>query len=157
MQHDGAKGSAAHAPIRDAHHVLDASAGQFLRNGHITRFGHTRRTLGANVFQHQDVIGMHIQIVAVDAQGQVFAVFKHHGTAFVLHQNRVGGRLFDDGPARGQVALQHGDAALGVNGLIHGAHHVLYMRRASGFNVFAQSAAIHRERIQLEQGLEFME
>ena len=157
MQHDGAKGGAAHASVRNAHHVLDASAGQFLRDGHVAGLGHAGCAFGANVFQHQDVIGMHIQIVAVNPQGQVFAVFKHHGTAFVLHQNRVGGRLFDDGPARGQVALQHGDAALGVNGLIHGAHHVLYMRRASGFDVFAQAAAIHSERIQLEQGLEFME
>ena len=94
---------------------------------------------------------------AVNAQGQVFAVFKHHGAALVLHQARVGRRLFDDRAARGQVALQHGNATLGVYRLIHGAHHRLHMRRSCGFDVFAQAAAIHGECIEFEQGFERMQ
>jgi hypothetical protein len=85
---------------------------QLARIGKGAGLGHAGRALGADVLQHQHVVGGHVQVVAVDARGQVGGVLEDHGAAFVFHQRRVGGRLLDDGAARRQVAAQHGDAAL---------------------------------------------
>ena len=78
------------------HHAL---ARELARNGDQPRLGHSRCALGADVAKDQHVIGFHVQIVAVDALGQVGEALEHHGAAFVLHEGFRRGRLLDDGAA----------------------------------------------------------
>ena len=152
MQDHGAKRRAAHATIRDAHHVFHTGSCQFLRYGQIACFGHARSAFGADVFQHQNIVGMDIQVRVVNACGQVCAVFKHHSAALVFHQARISGRLFDDGTRWGQVAAQHRHAALWVNGVVGRTDDGLRKKRWCSRQVLTQGFAGDGECIQLQQG-----
>ena len=155
MQHDGAVTGATHTPVRDAHHVFHAHTGEFDGDGQIARFRHAGCAFGADVFEHQNIVCRHIQVRQIHPGREVCGVFKHDGAAFVFHQPRVSRRLFDDGTTRRQVAVQNRDAALRIDGVVEGAHHVLFEARALGFELLAQGAACHRHRAQVQQRLEF--
>ena len=155
VEHDGAEGRAAHAAIRDPDHVLDAGPGQLARNGQVAGFGHAWRALGTDVLQDEDVLRGHVEVVGVDALRQVFGVLEDHGPALVLHQPGVRRGLLDDGPARGQVAPQHRDGALGVDGIAECPDHVLLEAWTGPFDLFPEGPAGDREGFQAQQRPEF--
>src|SRR5690606_38765498 len=111
VQDDGAESGAAHAAVRNPDDVLDPFYRQLPGDGNIARLGHAGSALGADILQDQEIVGIDVEILAVDPLRHVGRVLEHHGPALVLHQARVGGRLLDDGPARGQIAFQHRYAA----------------------------------------------
>jgi hypothetical protein len=117
VQHHGAVGGAAHARVADAHHVGDALAQHLGRQRHVAHLGHAGVALGAAVLQHQDAGLVDVQVLVVDAGVEVVAVLEHHRAAGVLHQRRRGRAGLDDRAARRQVAAQHGDAGLVLEGL----------------------------------------
>jgi len=155
VQDDGAGGRATHAAIRDAHDVLHTGTRQLARDRDIARLGHARRSLGTDVLQHQNVLRRHVQVVAVDPPDQVLDVLEHHRAAFMLHQQRVGSRLLDDGAAGCEVATQHGDATLWIDRLVEGSNHVLPEPRPGPVQLFAQGSAGDRHGVQVEQRFEF--
>ncbi len=134
VQHDGAERGAAHARIRNAHHVLGAAARELLRDRQIARLGHAGRALGAGIAQHQHVVGVHVEIGIVDPQGHVLDGSEHHGAAGMLQQLGARGRLLDHRTARREIAVQDGEAALLLDRIVARtdrilARHVLRVRR----------------------------
>ena len=71
MQDDRAEGRAAHARIGDAYHVLYALARELARNRQVAGFRHAWGALGSGVLQHQDVIGCDVEIIPIDALGEI--------------------------------------------------------------------------------------
>ena len=137
MQHDGSEGGAAHAAVGNADHVLDAGTRQLQRDRQVTCLGHAGCAFGPDVLEHQDIVGRDVEVVPVDSARQVFGVFEHDGAAFMLHEAGVRRRLLDDRPARRQVAVQHGDAALRINGIAERTNDILREARAGEFHFFA--------------------
>ena len=64
-------------------------------------------------------------------------------------QVRRAGAGLDDHPTGRQVAAQHGERTLGVDGLVQRPDHVVVEHLRAG-DVVAQRAAVHRERIALQ-------
>ena len=151
VQHHGAVGRAAHAAVGDAQHVLDAGARELHRDGQGAGLGHARGAQWADVLQHQHVVGVHVEIVAVDACGEVGGVLEDDCAAAVFHQPRVGRGGLDERATRREVAVQHGDAALCVNWIVKRPHHALRKRRRRSVYLFAQAAPRDGERIKVQQ------
>ena len=125
MQHDGAERRAAHARVRNPHHVLDAGARELLRDRQIAGLRHARRALRAGVAQHQHVVGGDIEIGIVDPQRHVLHGVEHHGAAGVLQQLRARRRMLDHGAARREIAVQHRHRALRLDRIVARADGVL--------------------------------
>ena len=155
MEHDGAEGGAAHARVGDAQHVLDAAAGEFARNGDISRFRHSRRSLRAGVAQHKHVVVGDLEIGRVDALSHVLQAVEHDGPALMRQQFRRCRGLLHDGAVGGQIAAQHDEAALGVKGVAARAHDALRPRGRGGGKFLAQRAAGYRQAVEIEQRDEF--
>ncbi len=115
VQHDGAGGGSAHASVGDAHDVLHAGTAELFRDRQVPCFGHAGRALRSDVFQHQNIVGVHVERIVIDALRHVLDVLEHHGAPLVLHQLRVGRRLLDDRPARREIAAQHRDTAARID------------------------------------------
>ena len=79
MQHDGAEAGAAHAGVRDSHHILHAGLQQFLRHRNLSPFRETRSALGAAALHHQHGGGVDGKVVAVDLLAHLIAIFEHIG------------------------------------------------------------------------------
>src|ERR1035437_6905530 len=83
VQHDGAVCGAAHARVADSQHVANAAREQLLGDPEIAGFGHPGAD-GARVLQHEDVVGLDVEIGRVDAGRHVGEIAEHDRTAFVL-------------------------------------------------------------------------
>ena len=151
MQHNRTEGGAAHACIRNAHHIFDAFLCELFRYRQIARLRHAGRAFGPGVLHHQNVVFFDIELRVINALRQIFQRLKHHRAAGVLHQLGRCCRLLDDCAFRCEVAAQHGDAAAFEDRIIERAHHVLLPRGRCGLDVFAQRVASNRQRIEIQQ------
>ncbi len=152
MQHDGAEGGAAHAAVRHADHVFHALLGQLLRNRQVAGFRHARRADRSGVAQDQDIVFGDIQVRIIDAVGHVLDGIEDHGPAdMALLGSR---RLLEDGAARGDVAAQHGDAAVLVDGVVERPDHVLRPGLRRGFELLAEGLAGNGHAVEVEQVLD---
>ena len=154
VQDDGAGGGAAHAAIRNAHHVFDAGARELPGDRDIARLGHPRRAARTDVAQHQDVIALDVERLVVDAADEVIDVVEDHGATFVLHKLRIGRRLLDDCAAGCQVSAQDRDPALRVDRTRSRPHHILRECGAMAVDLVPQRAPGHRYGPEVEQGRE---
>jgi hypothetical protein len=146
VQHHRAIGRAAHAGVRDAHHVLHALAQQLGRQAHVADLGHAGVALGAAVLHHHDAAGVDVQVLVDDALLVVFQVLEHHGPAAVLEQGGRGRRRLEHRAARRQVAAQDADAAIGHQRIGQRADHlVVVLRRLA--HVVPERAAVHGQRL----------
>ncbi len=75
-------------------------------------FRHAGTAFRAGIFQHQDVVGRDIEIVALDLAHHVVVVLKRNGLAALLEEALVGGGRLDDAAIGREVALEHGGGAL---------------------------------------------
>ena len=66
VQYDRAECGAAHPRIGNAYHVLHSLPRKLHRDGQVARLRHARRALRPGVAQHQNVVGIHIQIRKID-------------------------------------------------------------------------------------------
>ena len=71
VQHDGAEGGAGHAAVAHPHHVLHALAAELLRDRQVAGFRHAGRGQRPGILQHQDVVGLDVEVVVVDPLGEV--------------------------------------------------------------------------------------
>ena len=62
--------------------------------------------------------GVHLQIRVVYAPGEVVVAFEDHGRSRVPEQRRVCGGVLYDASVGGQVAAQHGESALILQGVV---------------------------------------
>ena len=140
VQHAGAVAGAAHARVRDAHHVAHALRQQLLRDRQHAPLGHARAAERSGILQHQHRVGRHRQIRIVDPRLQVVVVAEHDRRAGVLQQPRLGGRVLDDRAVRREVAAQHRQRRLRARAAARAARsprrwrrpHRRCSRRASG-------------------------
>nr|GEU28270.1 hypothetical protein [Tanacetum cinerariifolium] len=150
VQHHGAVRGAAHAGIRNADHVLDASCQQFWRQAHIAHFRHAGIAFRAAVLHHQHRVRIHFQVRIQDARLVVFKILEHHGLAAVLHQRGRGGRRLQYRAARRQVAAQDADAAVFQQRLLQRTYHFLVVDRRI-LAVFPEGLAVDGERVRVGQ------
>ena len=151
VQHAGAVAGAAHAGIAHAHHVAHAFFEQLLRHRQHAPLRHAGSAHGPGAAQHQDGVLGHIKIGIVEALLEVVVIIEHKRRAGVLEQGRIHDRrVFDHGAARGQVAMQHGGAAIAGDGGGRGADHVGIEVLRVG-NVLAQGLAIDGEGLRVQQ------
>ena len=107
VQHARAVGRAAHARVRDPHHVAHACLQQLLRNRQHAPLGHPRPAQRAGMLQHEHRVGRDRQVGIVDARRQVVVVAEHHAPARCAPAARgVGRGLLDHGAVGRQVAAQ---------------------------------------------------
>ena len=115
VEHDGAKGGAAHAGVGDADHVADAVAQEFLGNGNHAGLGHAGSANRAGVLQDQYVVWSNIERGIVNPAGQILDRGEDDRAAAVDEQVRRRGGMLDDGSVGGEVATQHREATLGMD------------------------------------------
>ena len=115
VQHAGAVARAAHAGIRQAQHVAHTLLHQFGRYRQHAPLGHARAAQRAGIAQHQDVVGVHIEIGVVDRLFHRGIVVEDQCASGVLEQVRRAGARFDHHAVRGEVASQHGERAFGID------------------------------------------
>ena len=155
MQHDGSERGPAHPAIGNSHHVFDAGARQFQGDLDVARLGHAGRAFGADVFKHQHISCRDIEIVPVDTINEIFEILEHHRAPFVFHEFGVGCGLLDDGATRCQIAIQHRDATLRVNGLVERPHYVLDKARTGKLDLFTERTPGDSQGIEVQQGFKF--
>src|SRR5918992_1638957 len=109
VQHAGAVARAAHARIRDAHHVAHALLEELLRHRQHAPLRHSRAAERPGVPQHEHRIRVRVQVVAVDARSHVVVVLEHDRLARVPEYFRRGG--LDHRAVGREVAAQHHEAA----------------------------------------------
>ena len=56
-------------------------------------------------------VGFDVEVVAIDARGEIFHGLEDHGASFVNEQLGAGRSVLDDGGVGGEVAAQHRHAA----------------------------------------------
>jgi hypothetical protein len=76
MQDAGAVAGAAHASVRDAHHVAHARLNQFLGDRKHAPFRHAWAALGAGILEHDDVVGRDREIVALHLARHVVVILE---------------------------------------------------------------------------------
>ena len=118
MQDTGTVAGAAHARIADAHHVAHALFYQFGGDGHHAPLRHAGATLGPCIAQDHDVVFGDVEVQVVHGFFQAGVVVKHHGRAGVFLELGGAGAGFDHAAIGGQVALEHRQRALLVDGLV---------------------------------------
>jgi DNA-binding FadR family transcriptional regulator len=124
VQHHGAVGGAAHARVADADHVGDALAQHLGRQRHVAGLGHAGVALGAAVLEHHHAVLVDVEALVVDAAVQVVGALEHHRAALVHQQFGRGRAGLDDRAVGREVAAQHADAGLVLEGLGLGADHL---------------------------------
>ena len=150
VQDDGAIGGAAHARVRDPHHVGDPFLQDLGRQAQISDFGHARISLGAAVLEHHDRAFVDVQRRIVDALVIVFDGLEDDGAAPVTHQIGARRRRLEHGAIGRQIAAQHGDAAAFRQRLVERADHLgVVIRRIGG--VLPDGLAVHRRGVAVEQ------
>jgi hypothetical protein len=145
VQHDRAGRGAAHAAVRDAHHVLHAFACELARNRNIAGLRHARRADWSDPLQHERVLCGDVERGVVDAAREVFRIFEDDRAPFMLHQLRIRRRPLDDRAARREIAAQHRDPALRIDRLRERPYHVLREARRRRVELFAKRAAGDRQ------------
>src|SRR5882672_4233015 len=90
VQDAGAVAGAAHARVRQAHHVAHPLLEELLRHRQHAPFGHARAAERPGVAQHQHRVGVDLEVVAIDARRHVVVVLEYHGFPGVLEQLRRG-------------------------------------------------------------------
>ena len=105
-------GGAAHAGIRDAHHVGDARLRSFGGRPMLPTSAMPGIALGAAVLEHQHAVLVDIEIRIVDARVVMLDALEDHGAPAMPHEARGRrGRLHHRTVGR-EIAAQHRDAAL---------------------------------------------
>ena len=109
-----------------------------------------RVALGAAVLQDHDAVGIDLQAGVVDACLVVVDVLEDHRPAAVLQQFGRCRRRLDDGAVRRQVAAQHADAALGLEGCGHGMDDLAVVAGGIG-HVLPDGFAVGGEGLAVQQ------
>src|SRR5918999_3532079 len=123
VQHAGAVARAAHARIRDAHHVAHALLEELLRHRQHAPLGHPGAAERAGVAQHENAGGVDLEIVAVDARGHVAVVLEDHGLAHMLEKLRGSSCRLNDRTVRCERASHDDEAAGCLERVRAGANH----------------------------------
>ena len=139
VQDAGAVAGAAHARVADPHHVAHALLQQLLRDRQHAPLGHAGAALRAGVAQHQHVRGGDVEALVVDRGLHRRIVVEDERRPGVAQQlGRAGARL--DDAARGrEVAAQHRERALGIDGGVDAADDVVVEHLGAG-DVLAQAS-----------------
>jgi hypothetical protein len=124
VENHAAVGGAAHARVRDAHHVGDALLENLGRQRHVAHFGHAGVALRPAVLEHHDRALVHLQVRVVDALVEVLDVLEYHRAAAVAHELRARRRGLDDRAVGAQVAAQHRDTGVLFEGFVERRNHV---------------------------------
>ena len=117
MQHHGAKGGAAHAGIRDAHHIGHALLKQLGRNRQIADLSHARVTARAAVFENQYAVLVDLEVWVVDALLEIICTAESDRLPTVTHQGRRSRRRLDHGTVGSQIPAQYSNTSLGFERL----------------------------------------
>ena len=111
MQHAGAVRSAAHAGVRDTHHVAHAFLEQLFRDRQLAPLRHAGAAERAAVLQYKHAGLVDVERITVDARIHIVIVLEHHRAAGVLHQPRFGSSRLDHRAVGCEIAAQHGKPA----------------------------------------------
>src|SRR5690606_26056042 len=148
VQHDGAKGGAAHPGIRYPHHVRNACPGELLGDRQVAGLRHPRSALGTGILQDQNAVARDRKGRIIDPFGQVLQVLEDDRGAFVAEEFWGSGGLLDDGALRSQVAAEDPEAAAVVEGLMEGLYHLLRPGRRGKRQFFTEGASADRQTLQ---------
>src|SRR5262245_15660313 len=150
MQHHRAERGAAHAGVGNPHHVLDATAAQFLGDRQGAGFRHARRADRAGIAQHQNMLRRDRQGRVIDARAEVIERVEHQRRALVRGQFPGRGRQLEGGAVRRQRAGQDGDGlALDHRSLARPDHLVVHIGRPE-IDDLSQRLAAHARRREIE-------
>ena len=150
MEHDGAEGGAAHPRVGKPHHIGHTRRGELTGDRDVAGLRHSRRALGTGVAQHQHVLRRDIQRGIVDPRREVGDGVEHDRAPGVLAERGRRRRLLDDRTVRREVAAQHGNAALGIDGIVPLAHHILGPGLRRGGNLLPESTPGHGQAVEIE-------
>ncbi len=125
MQDARAVARARHTRVRDAHHVADALLHQLGRDRQHAPFGHPGPALRSCIAQHQDVIGGHVEVFAIDVLLQRVIGIEHQSGAGVLEEARIASARLDDAAVGREVSLQQGQRTFLVDCRFGRADHVV--------------------------------
>ena len=149
MQHAGAVRGAAHARVRNTHHVAHAFFQQLFRNRQLPPFRHAGAAERAAVLQHQHGVFIYHQAVAIDPRVHFVVILEHHRRTGVFVQMRFGSGGLDYRAVGREVAAQHRQPAGGRHRIGARANHIFVINLAAR-EIFAQCLAVHRLAIAIE-------
>src|SRR5919112_3880288 len=149
MQYAGAVGGAAHTTIGDAYHVAYSPFQKFLRDGEHAPLGHARSAERTHAPQHEHRALVDVERWAVDALREVVVAIEDHGGAGMPEQARIGRGMLYDAAVGGQVAVQHGKAAFGVDRFFEGSDNPIF-KDLRAREVLTKGAAAHRKAPEVE-------
>src|SRR4051812_2551859 len=89
VKNAGAVAGAAHASVRDPHHVAYARLYQLLGDRKHAPFRHAGSALGARILQHDDVVGRDREIVALDLARHVVVILEGEREPAMLEETLV--------------------------------------------------------------------
>ena len=156
MQDAGPIAGAAHAPIRQPHHVLHALLDQLLRHRQHAPLGEAGTAQRSGHFQDQHARRVDVEFICVDPRGHVVVVLEHDGAAGVLHELGIRGAGLDDRTIGREVAAQHDDAARGLERLVARQDHV-GIPDLGAFDVLAKGFSVHGFCREVEQVAQLVE
>ncbi len=149
MKDAGAVAGAAHARVRQPHHVAHALLHEFCGDRQHAPFRHPRPALRARVAQDQHVIGRHVEIGIVDRLLHRGIVVEHQREPGMLEETRLAGARLDHAAVRREIALQHRERALLVDRVRDGADHVIIVDLGTR-DIFAERLAGHRQTVEMK-------
>ena len=141
VEHAGPVARAAHARVGDAHHVAHALGEQLLGDGQHPPLGHAGGAQGTGVLEHEHRVGGDGQRGVVDPLLEVVVVAEDDRGPRVPQEARLHRRVLDHGAARGQVAAQDRDPALGPSRRRPRRDHVV-VEDEGAVDVLAEGAAV---------------
>jgi hypothetical protein len=103
MQNAGAVAGAAHARVGNAHHVAHPGFHELLRNRQHAPFRHARAAFRSGVFEHQHMVGRHVEIVALHFARHVLVILEGKRFAAMLEEALIGGRRLHHAAVRCEV------------------------------------------------------
>ena len=155
MQHDGAVGRAAHARIRNTHHIAHTLFEQLLRDGQVADLGHARSADGSGILQHEHVRGRYFERVIVYARFEVVHIFEYERRSAMIQQRRGGGSVLDDRAIGREVAAQDAQATFGLQRISQRADDIGIADLGIG-DILREPAPRDREGIAVQQGQQLL-
>src|SRR5262245_12350261 len=152
VQDHGAVRGAAHARVRDAHHVGDAFLQYLGRQRHVADLGHAGIALRPAVLEHHHAAFVDVELRVVDARVEVLDALEHHRAAAVLHELGRGGGWFYYRAVRAEVAAQYRDPGVLLERLLERRNDVAIPARRV-LHVLPHRLAVHRERAFPQQSM----
>ena len=125
MQHAHAVAGAAHAGIREAHHIAHALLQQFVRNRQHPPLGEAGTTFRAGITQHEHGIRRDVQFGIVQFGFEIRIIIKHQRRPAMVEKILRSSGGFHHTTVRREITAQYKRAALGLHGIFRCANHIV--------------------------------